>query len=58
MYYWEKSGGLMKVSVETNGEIIYMTYKEEIKRACNSENASKFTQTNDTPAMKGNLWKS
>ena len=49
------SGGLTKVLVERNGEIIELTDKEEIERACHSENDSKFTQTNDTPAMKGRL---
>ena len=45
----------MKVLVERDDEIVEVTAKEETERACNSENASKFTQTNDTPAMKERL---
>ena len=49
------SAGLMKVSVERNCDVVELTDKEEIERACHLENASKFTQTNGVPAMKRRL---
>ena len=38
-----KSGGLLKVSVQENGEQIELTKKSEIENAIHKENELKFT---------------
>jgi hypothetical protein len=50
-----KSEGLLFISVAQDNEIIEVTSKEEIELACHEENAKKFTQTNNMPAIKGGL---
>ena len=48
-------GGLEKVAVIKNREHWELTNTQEIEEACHKENKAKFTQTNDTPSMKGQL---
>ena len=38
-----------------DGTVIEYTSKEDIERACHEENEKKFSQTNNTPVMRGTL---
>ena len=44
-------GGLLKVLVIEDDKVLEITQKEEIERACLTENRQKFQQTNNTPPM-------
>ncbi len=53
-----KQGGVTKVDVVNDeGETIELTTKEDIERACMSENRAKYNQTNNTPCMRGSLFR-
>lgn len=51
-----RKSGITKVEVQNdNGEIEEVTTKRGIERACMTENAHKFQQTNSTPCMRAPL---
>jgi len=48
-------GGLLKVLVIENDARKELTSKEDIEKACLGENRKKFLQTQNTPAITGQL---
>ena len=47
--------GLTKASVQEGDNVKELTQKTEIEDACHQENHQKYSQTNDTPLMQGQL---